>query len=330
MFLFARMLTGLIGGALYQSDYNLGTPSSLRPGQDRKPFITPEPSDVAIGDFTKTIQALCSVSSFLAHLAKADGLFGEDERELILEITTRLAKHTLNLEILGKNDTWQDSIKEALDDEELPETIIKSARNNRLFRQALISFAWRLAARDGKVTNDEVEWISKIAIEMGANMLEVELSSLPYYRTKGEKNDLFEAKDTLGIQGDVSPEDIEEAYQSVCREYDPERQYFTSDEENEKLSRIFAVKTEAYHILKGIDVAEELFGMINIDEDIQPVTGNEDVLCFVCGEPNKLPENENIDSARCSVCKALLAFDKDTANAILRYEPPEIYSLPKE
>ncbi|MBD3167081.1 DnaJ domain-containing protein, partial [bacterium] len=264
------------------------------------------------------LQILYGVVAFLGFVARADGRFHPRERDLIHTIADELA-HQGNLDFKD----WRESdrhriIEGAMDDKRLPRLLFDAARSQPEFRRALLIYAWRVAARDGSVSSPEIAWISRVAIEMGGSMEEVQFAGLPYIRTEQSESNRAQAAAELGVHAGASADEIKRAYRDASKTYHPDRHPGASDAEKKRLSEIFARVTQAYNTLQEGRQGPELVYLHPETDRLETALDQEVVRCFNCGKKVQLPPPEHHLTARCPKCQALLLFSREKAAVLAR------------
>ncbi len=258
------------------------------------------------------------IGAFLAYVARADGTLDEREKSLIHEI----CRDFLRTLIPGIENSAESEvnrlINEAMNNREIPSLIFELARREREFRLALLVFAWRVAAKDMKVTEDEVAWIARVAMDLGAEMSEVDVTSRPYYRP--EKKQTRSAADAtiLGVTPSATHDEIKSAYRKLSLQHHPDRHPDASEAEKQALSRKFAEITSAYRRLTDSGGVMELFALQPDSSRLFEARSNDVAQCFICSNKVRLPEEKYHTTARCPKCQALLLFEMDIAQQLIR------------
>ncbi len=106
------------------------------------------------------IGLIYGICSFLVYVAEVDGDFDDDESDLLEAICSEL-DHDLNtnLKTRGRNDL----LNLAMDEQAtaIP-SLLEVASQDSSLRHLLLRFGWRMAAKDGEVTADEVNALFKL------------------------------------------------------------------------------------------------------------------------------------------------------------------------
>ncbi|MCH8807430.1 MAG: DnaJ domain-containing protein [Planctomycetes bacterium] len=260
------------------------------------------------------VGVLYSVAVFLAHIAKADGFVDPREVKLIRDVLLEL-----NQEIQGglNRDERERLASHALSSNEGIETLLFEARRSEDLRIALLRYAWRVAAKDGTISSDELRWIVSVGLEMGFNHDELRWASVPYYRPAKEDERRLAAAQSLGLTVDASSEEVKSVYRSLALKYHPDRHPTVSSELKQLATEKFAAISDAYRLLSEPNEKPLLYGLA-CDVDMVSTVRNGDVVrCLFCTLKSRLPEARHHDSARCPKCQCLLLFASDIAEVLL-------------
>lgn len=263
-------------------------------------------------DRTKATALYC-VALFLGRVAHADGRIDPRERQLAYSIVRELAD---NLGV-SQPDPWIRSLVDlAFESFVGLDAVLAAGRSNEEFRAVLIRYGWRIAAKDGRITNEEVEFLVRAAQAMGASEAEIYAHGLLYYRSDEADEERRRASHTLGVPYDASQEQVKRAYRELAMKYHPDRHATAPDELRQLAAERFAAIHQAYQVLTEGPGARLLYGL-------DPATGylctmgDDDIAqCFLCGAKCRLPQTRYQAWARCGKCQALLLFEQEIAELL--------------
>ncbi|MDP8208368.1 MAG: hypothetical protein P9L92_17005 [Candidatus Electryonea clarkiae] len=274
------------------------------------------------------VRTAYALASFLAYVARADDHFDQTEEKRIHDICFPFYPRSSEVADRPPAEEWSSRLYEAMNDNTLADAVIDAACKDKEARDALLVFAWQIAASDGKVTDDEIEWISKVAVDLDANLIELEWSARPYYRTFKPTEDRFRAAEELGVSVTDLPDEVEKAYRKACDENYKHRPGSYDFEERDHQAKRYSEIYAAYKILSENPNNPKLFGLAPQATEPRKSESLEQAQCFICGNINALPETTVHLEARCSDCQALLFYIKDNADSLLQYNSPTFESMP--
>ncbi|CAM2070791.1 DnaJ domain-containing protein [Sulfidibacter corallicola] len=252
---------------------------------------------------------ILGVASFLSQVARADGKQTELERELIVEICASLAQG-----VDPKHIRFM--IEKAQNNTQIFEKVVQSARTKPELRMALLMYAWRVAAKDLKISPEEVACIDRLAERMGATKEESDICRQPFYREV--RNDDYE---TLGLPFNAKPEQVKAAFREMSIKYHPDRHHSAPEELRELASERFAKVKNAYQAITSGGGGGKLQAKLADSSQLTVPVEREVVMCFVCSQKVRLPDPASHAKARCPKCQALLLFESTTARKWAAHNP---------
>jgi len=259
-------------------------------------------------EYSKNEMTMMVISSFLYSVAEADGHVDDREEKLIRNIfreTVESGGETLD------DDRLDLCLRESRNNEELQNAVVGYSQKDADFRGYLLTRGWQVSAKDGKITDDEIEFMVRAGAVMGATEDEIMLSMLPYCRQPTNSENLDEAREVLGVHTDASTQEIKKKYRSLSNKYHPDKFQSEDDVVVEMATEKFRQLTEAYELLLGQNEQHEYI-LKSSRSTIAVATSRGICRCYFCDQKAKLPLLKNVETARCAKCQALLAFDKDT------------------
>ncbi len=268
-------------------------------------------------EFTESEVTMMVISSFLCAVAKADGQVDAKEESLIRDVFRDQLKN--QAETIDE-DRIKVCIEHSRENEELKNAVINHAQQDADFRMHLFRFAWRVAAKDGKITDDEIEFIVQAGRVMNATDDELMFSMLPYVRQTTNDDTLGAAREVLGVDAGESVTDIKKRYRSLSMKYHPDKFHSENAVVAEMASEKFRQVTEAYELLVGGGGGGgggHEYILQPSGNGIERASDKGLCRCYFCQQKCKLPPIDHIETARCGKCQALLAFDKDMGQSLL-------------
>ncbi len=257
--------------------------------------------------------AIISVACFMARMGFDTNHLDHRERQLIATICfdemafpTRYSRS----ELLGNLHGW------ALN-EELFHNVLRLCQSEEGIRKMMLSYAWRLASLDNEIDDDEGNWITQAAQAMGSSDEEFYYSMLPYFRPPEDDEALRDARRTLEVDADASPEEIKLNYRRLCRQYHPDSHATADQSTRDWASAHFRRVSAAYDLLKS-ETTQTYFGIALERSSLFAPDSRDPVRCFFCEQKCRLPEPSNHLSARCPKCQSLLLFEEELAHALFR------------
>lgn len=266
---------------------------------------------------------------FLARFAReTNNLTKERVRDLIVDICGELAEEIekdsadrdvmspsrVRLHVRERLDSW--ATNDALF--ELVLKVTHEEGDERNFAHFLLRSGWRVACRDNKLEEEEVDWLATAALAMKMPLEEFALFSLPYRRRKGDDEEKQKAREILGVSAEATPEEIDARFRELGRKYHPDRYAASEPEVREVMTEKFAKISEAYNLLRN--GTSTYWGLDTQKKELYVPKERDTVRCFFCKQKCRLPaETRYFDSARCGKCQALLLFEEDLAQLFLEH-----------
>ncbi|NLG01992.1 MAG: DnaJ domain-containing protein [Lentisphaerae bacterium] len=176
---------------------------------------------------------------------------------------------------------------------------------------------WRVAVSDGDATPAEADCIAGYARPAGLHDDDLRNASLLYVRRSASAQERREACHTLGVHYTADDAQIKSAYRALSLTYHPDKHSGLDPAIQALTAEKFAQIKAAYDTLSGRP-SDDWFARDAATGQLATAIAGAAVRCFVCGERAALPaEVRQIDSARCTQCQTLLAFDHDLAAHLL-------------
>lgn len=194
------------------------------------------PADEDTGDATKQIAFTIGVIVLGAKMAKADGVVTRDEVTAFKQIFRIPPDEVKNVGRL-----FDQARKDSQGFEPYAKQIARMFKNNPAVLEELVRGLFHIARADGKITDDELQFLSNVAEIFG-------FSESQWERISGENVSPsgFDPFQLLGVSRDSSDEEIKSAHRKLVLENHPDRlmaqgmpQEFV-DLANEKLANINA------------------------------------------------------------------------------------------
>jgi len=288
----------MIGGAAAAWAYSYFTDSSASNGQ--------------VPEYRESEMMMMVVSSFLYCVAEADGQVCEKEENLIRQLFRE------GVEADGgsiDSARLEQCLAASRRNDELQNAVIGYAREDQGFRMHMLRLAWRVAAKDGKISDAEIGLIGNAAQVVNATEDEFMFSLLPYVRQTNDQETLKAARDVLGVDANASATDIKRKYRELSNKYHPDKFVSENAVVKEMASEKFRQLTEAYELLVGHSDKHEYVLSPEKTGLLQAVDGGY-CRCYFCLQKCRLPAIAHIETARCGKCQALLAFNKEMGQAL--------------
>ncbi len=258
------------------------------------------------------VYGLCA---YMVHVAQADGAFDERERSLIRQICLEL-----NTELetgLGVEDI-SNLIDIAMNSKHAIPKIIHEAKGDLKLRYALLRYAWRVAARDGHITELEFQNIINLGGEMRAGGQEMLAASAPFYRPKGDAAVRRAATDTLDLPPTATPEEIENRFRELTLKYHPDLYKHVSDDIRALIHEKFTIISKAHAELIKRQEKHIYYAKFPHQQRTFSAVRNDEIECFFCHAIWRLPDAEfQSEDLRCGECQALLFFEADLADIFI-------------
>ncbi len=280
------------------------------------------------GTLSTQIKTAYAITSFAGHIAQADGHFDECEREAISDLCRSILPKPRVKDTWPTDEEWQHHINEAMDDPDLADAIITLGRKDRSIRMALLAYAWRIAASDGIVTEKEQQWITNTGIEIGANAFDIEWCSMPYVRIPSENSERAQAAAMLGVNVDDDLETVHAAYKEAIANLKFDSIPAWESSVRKEIAEKITILSNAHQVLMMEKQGEELYGLEPENLECIKQADLEQSCCFVCNYTMESIDIQDAEQTRCPQCKALMYFDRETAEAMQMYNPPDINKLP--
>lgn len=263
-------------------------------------------------DYSESERTMMVISSFLYCVAEADGQVCEKEEALIRQLFQE------HFETDGgsiDSERLEKCLAASRGNDELQNAVIGCARENQDFRMHLLRLAWRVAAKDGKISDAEIGMIGHAAQVIHTTEDEFMFSLVPYVRQTNDQETLKAARDVLGVDVNASPADIKRKYRELSNKYHPDKFVSENAVVKEMASEKFRQLTEAYELLVGHSDNHQFVLSPEKTGVLQAVDGGY-CRCYFCLQKCRLPPLAHIETARCGKCQALLAFNKDMGQAL--------------
>ncbi len=265
----------------------------------------------------QALRLLAVTAAALYELAGVDGRYTSKEdkaiRSILSEINqalgTALAPHELAYLIDDASRI----------DRSLARLATHVRENHNLARAAVV-WLWRVAVSDCDETPAEAECIVSFARHAGLSEDELRHASLLYSRqsTTATHTDHRAACSVLGIPYNADAAQIKTAYRTLSQTYHPDKHAGLDPAIKALTAEKFAQLKAAYDALTGTRApAGDWYAKGLASQRLVPATAEAVVLCFTCGQKNRLPGSEGIASARCPVCQTLLALERNLAEQLL-------------
>lgn len=263
----------------------------------------------ALIEINESLNTVKNVAAFLGYVAAVDGKLEEKERELIRNLCRDLLEKNLTASYLENHDGWRESIEKAIESATLRGELLEIARSHSDFRFAFLVYAWQVAARDGKVDRQEIQTITRIGLEMQAELQEIERSSLPYYRPPSTEQDRISAQDLLGL---TEHYDLADITRHFLERFDTLRNSNLDDgERTAKIADLVIARQVLVALEENID-----YGLDGEMNRIAPLETLKSSNCFVCGRSHPVANRDEWTHCRCTSCRALLYFDQIAAESL--------------
>jgi len=191
-----------------------------------------------------------------------------------------------------------------------------TVRENPQLAHAAVAWLWRVAVCDAEETPAEIADINAFVRAVGLSEEEAFHAALRYRRmAAAASEDTRRAASTvLGLPYTAGAEAIKSAYRAMSLKYHPDKHADLDPDIRALTAEKFAQIKSAYDTLCGSDgVFRDGYAKRADTGSLAPAVADAVVLCFTCGQKNRLPSAERFASARCPSCQTLLVFEHDLA-----------------
>lgn len=254
---------------------------------------------------------LMAIGCYLARFACDVGSLNQREKELIANICLELTEEkTLTAtEIIDRLAIWSEF-------EGVFAEIVQLAQQVAEFRSNLLSLAWRVAARDNEISDNELGWIYRFNQVCGGSEEDLLFTSIPYLRREAAGDVEAQAREILGVGPNATAAEISKRFRELSITYHPDRHVNAASVLKQLAAEKFAKIVQAVEILEKAN-QPNLFGR-NVDRrGISVATSKGIVRCFFCDQKCGLPSKAHFSNVRCPKCQSLLLFDEELANAFI-------------
>ncbi|MBO1319595.1 J domain-containing protein [Acanthopleuribacter pedis] len=248
------------------------------------------------------------VAAYLSQVARSGGPMSEAEQALIVDICASMAPKVPRQAVATLVGGVQGHTR-------VSSRLFETARERPELRLSLLMIAWRVAAREHRLTEARLQCIQAFADRMGATPEEFQLCRQPYYRQIGET-----PYKILGLPSDADAKQVKTAFREKSIAYHPDRNQNASPELQALAAERFHQIKQAYQAIQNQGAMGKLYGKQGEPAGLFHPDGGEVACCFVCGQKARLPQDQSKHArARCPKCQALLLFERTTAQQWLAY-----------
>jgi uncharacterized tellurite resistance protein B-like protein len=265
----------------------------------------------------QALRLLAVTAGALYELARADGRYTASEdaaiRSVLGEVNQRLGT-TLRPHELAYLVDDATRINQCLP------RLAATVRPTPHLARAAVSWLWRVAVCDGSETPPETASIGVFAQAAGLSADEAHFASILYRRiaSTASDQDRRAACSVLGVPYQASSGEIKSAYRTMSQKYHPDKHADLDPDIRALTSEKFTQIKKAYDALAGGEAVGDWYAKQADTGQLAPAAPEAAVLCFICGKRERLPAREGLPSARCPACQALLAFERDLAEHLMR------------
>lgn len=262
---------------------------------------------------------LTILAATLQELAVVDGHYKTSENKIILEILETLNTQTGGIYSLYELNRM---IEESTRLQHPLQHLAKLAQHHQGLGHYALNALWRVAVCDCSPHPSELALIDNFSQASGATPDMVEYMHLIYTRQTGTQEERTTAYKFLGLSPMANATQVKSAYRSLSQTYHPDKHHNLDPAIKALTTEKFTQIKNAYEVLMGSG-ALELYVLAEQTHKLEPAQnfGGKVVHCFACPTRVRLPNADNIHSARCPVCQVLLAFEYSVAVGLTNNSP---------
>ena len=263
----------------------------------------------------QALRLLAVTAAALYELAGVDGRYTAKEDKAIRSILTEL-NQALGTALAPHELAYL--IDDASRIDRSLARLAAQVRENHNLARASSVWLWRVAVSDCDETPAETECIVSFARHAGLSEDEMRHASMLYSRQASTPThtDHRSACSVLGVPYHADAAQIKAAYRTLSQTYHPDKHAGLAPAIKALTSEKFAQVKAAYDSLSGTPEGD-WYAKDFSSRRLVPATAEAVVLCFTCGQKNRLPGPEHLASARCPVCQTLLALERDLAEQLI-------------
>ena len=194
-----------------------------------------------------------------------------------------------------------------------------TVRDNPPLARASVIWLWRVAVCDADETHAEIGGIAAFTRAAGLSDDEAFQASLLYRRVAATASDEARraACGVLGIPYAADADAIKSAYRAMSLKYHPDKHADLDPDIRALTAEKFAQIKAAYDTLGGTSQhVGDWYAKQADTGTLASAVPDLVACCFLCGQKVRLPPRERLASARCPVCQALLALDRNLAEQL--------------
>ena len=194
-----------------------------------------------------------------------------------------------------------------------------------LTRMAAV-WCWRMAACEGTPAPAALNLIERFSRSAGLSPEETMQTALLYYRdaaaTAQDNSGREKSCSTLGVAYDSTNDQIKQAFRKQSLKYHPDKHATLDPDIRQLTAEKFAQIKDAYEMLQGNTLqVGEWYAHAHNAPRVVGAAPRLAVLCFICHQPQHLPEDAtSVSGAHCPHCQALLTFERPLAEQLLSQE----------
>ncbi len=246
----------------------------------------------------------------LYELARVDGRYKAKENKVILQILEELNSTSgghfslHELSYMLENVATIDSAWERM---------LALARDDKGWAITILCWMWRVAVCDCELTSAESTMIEHFANATQAPQQERQLLQTLYTRQNISDAAHSAAYKQLGVSPHADAAQIKSAYRTLSQTYHPDKHANLDPAIKALTTEKFTQIKSAYETLMNSNAT--LYAIEDASGRLVPANtlAKHTVRCFYCSARVRLPNSENIQSARCPSCQVLLSFEHNTA-----------------
>lgn len=175
-----------------------------------------EPESTSTADPTQSVAFTIAVIVLSAKMAKADGVVSRSEIETFKQVF-RVPPE--DLKAVGR--IFDRARADAVGFEPYARQIARMFRDRRPVLEELLQGLFRIAGADGRVAQEEIDYLRRVAHIFGFSEAEFNRIKASYLMGRGsEEADPYQV---LGVSPSAGPEEIKAAYRKLLREHHPDR-----------------------------------------------------------------------------------------------------------
>ena len=188
------------------------------------------------------------------------------------------------------------------------------------------TWCWRMAACEGTPAPATLKLIERFCHKSGLSTEQAMQAALLYYRGAAtaarDNNGREKACSILGVAYDATNDQIKQAFRKQSLKYHPDKHADLDPDIRQLTADKFTQIKDAYEVLQGTTTqVGEWYAHAHNTPRVVAASPRIPILCFICHQPQHLPEQaQDVSAAHCPHCQALLTFERPLAEHLISQE----------